>query len=113
MNPGQLLWCDLDQAHRVFSTPAEIPACEFAHKADLVISVNVLDHVASPQMFLDAASMYLKCDGLAVISTDYHAPATGHPHQLNTKAIQTYAENSWMESICPRKWPQTYGHGEA
>eukprot|EP00746_Dinoflagellata_sp_MGD_P073122 gnl/MRDRNA2_/MRDRNA2_29683_c0_seq1.p1 gnl/MRDRNA2_/MRDRNA2_29683_c0~~gnl/MRDRNA2_/MRDRNA2_29683_c0_seq1.p1 ORF type:complete len:441 (-),score=64.86 gnl/MRDRNA2_/MRDRNA2_29683_c0_seq1:245-1543(-) len=114
LNPGKLTWCDLEQAHRVFATPAEIPACEFAHKADLVVSVNVLDHVASPQMFLDAVSMYLKCDGIAIISTDYHPPAQGHPHQLSQKALKMHSEKSGLEAIRSEMLEKkSYGHGDA
>ena len=37
-------WCDLAQAHEVYSVPAETKIESCVGRADLLISINVLDH---------------------------------------------------------------------
>jgi 2-polyprenyl-3-methyl-5-hydroxy-6-metoxy-1,4-benzoquinol methylase len=74
-------WCDLAQAREVYSVPAEtrIEAC--IGRADLLISINVLDHCFDFESILDNIHLYLKPGGLAFLSFDKHSSAD-HLHPL-------------------------------
>jgi hypothetical protein len=81
---GEIAWCDLRDAAEVYSRPAEerIDAC--VGRADLLISVNVLDHCFDFERIIDNICAYLKPDGRAFLSFDKHGLADDlHPLSLD------------------------------
>jgi 2-polyprenyl-3-methyl-5-hydroxy-6-metoxy-1,4-benzoquinol methylase len=65
-------WCNLSTAHKVYSTPAEQLVSDCVGAADLVVSINVLDHCFDFEKIIDNIRDYLKPDGLAFLSFDSH-----------------------------------------
>lgn len=65
-------WCDLEDADKLYSLPAEeyIPYLE--NKIDFVMSINVLDHCFDFDQIISNIHKYMKDDGLAFLSFDEH-----------------------------------------
>jgi SAM-dependent methyltransferase len=72
-------WQDIDQADELYAVPAEKDIPELHGRADLVISVNVLDHGYDFEAAIANIRRYLKPDGLAYLSFDQHE----HPDDLH------------------------------
>src|SRR5262249_21694517 len=65
-------WCDLGSADRVFSSPGEEPLAELHCQADLLVSINVIDHCYDVAALLANVRDYLKPGALAFFSFDSH-----------------------------------------
>lgn len=65
----EIEWCDLAYAYKVYSRPAEELIEECVLKADLVISINVLDHCYDFELVIENIAAYLKDDALAFLSS--------------------------------------------
>ncbi len=77
-------WQDLDQADELYSVPAEDEIPELVGRADLVVSINALDHGYDFEGAIHNIRNYLKDDGLAFLSFDQHEqPDEMHPLVLN------------------------------
>lgn len=62
--PGR---CGLHDANER-KLPAGFPASDY----DVVMALEVIEHLIDPQLFMDNVSSWLKNGGIAVISTPYH-----------------------------------------
>jgi SAM-dependent methyltransferase len=69
---AEVEWQDLDQAEEVYAVPAEKSIPELEGRADLLVSVNVLDHGYDFEAAITNIRRYLKPDGLAYLSFDQH-----------------------------------------
>ncbi|HEX2355667.1 MAG TPA: methyltransferase domain-containing protein [Micromonosporaceae bacterium] len=77
---------DLRDATEVHSKPAEQLIESLVGTADLVVSINVLDHCYDFEEIVSNIRRYLKSDGLAFLSFDMHAKADDmHPLSLTKK----------------------------
>ena len=111
--------CDLRDAAEVYSTPAEQLIGELVGRADLVISINVLDHCYDFPQIVDNIRQYLKPDGLAFLTFDMHDKADHmHPLSLTEKtcaplfaAAQLKVEKLTTGVGDTLGGAQTYGHG--
>jgi 2-polyprenyl-3-methyl-5-hydroxy-6-metoxy-1,4-benzoquinol methylase len=65
-------WQDLDKAAEIYPVPAEKDVPELHGRADLVVSMNVLDHGYDFEASVANVRRYLKPDGLAHLSFDQH-----------------------------------------
>lgn len=90
---AEVPWQDLDQANRVYSIPAEQDIPEQHGRADLVVSVNVLDHCFDFEQVVLNIRKFLKPEGLAWLSFDQHEkPDKMHPLVLNDRVARTVFE---------------------
>lgn len=111
-------WCDLDDAWKCFSQPAEEFIDELRESADFVISINVLDHCFDFDVIVKHIFGYLKPGGHAFLSFDSHRVTDHmHPLRLTEKICRSKFEGTGftiervsrgLGSAGP-----TYGHGEA
>jgi 2-polyprenyl-3-methyl-5-hydroxy-6-metoxy-1,4-benzoquinol methylase len=68
----EIEWCDLKDAHKVYSLPAEQMVEELVGEMDLVFSINVIDHCYDFDVIVDNLYKYTKSDGLCLLSFDLH-----------------------------------------
>lgn len=79
----EIPWCDLKDSLEVYSTPAETLVGECVNRADLVISINVLDHCYDFARIMVNVFSYVKDTGLVFVSFDKHDERDEmHPLQL-------------------------------
>jgi SAM-dependent methyltransferase len=69
---AEVEWQDLDRAEQVYAVPAEKDIPELHGRADLLVSMNALDHGYDFEAAVMNISRYLKPDGLAHLSFDRH-----------------------------------------
>jgi SAM-dependent methyltransferase len=69
---AEVEWQDLDRADEVYAEPAEKDIPELHGRADLLVSVNVLDHGYDFEAAIANIRRYLKPDGQAYLSFDQH-----------------------------------------
>jgi SAM-dependent methyltransferase len=115
---SEIGWCDLTDAIEVYSTPAEILIDECVDRADLVISINVLDHCYDFEKIVANAARYLKVTGLMFLSFDKHDEADEmHPLQLTERVCQSIFGKAGLvverltkglDGVLPEN---DYGHG--
>jgi 2-polyprenyl-3-methyl-5-hydroxy-6-metoxy-1,4-benzoquinol methylase len=68
----EIEWCDLNDAHKVYSLPAEVLVDEIVGEMDLVFSINVIDHCYDFEIIVNNLYKYIKKDGLCLLSFDLH-----------------------------------------
>ncbi len=110
---------DLRDAAEVHSRPAEQLVESLVGKADLVISINVLDHCFDFPEIVKNIRQYLKPDGIAFLSFDMHAEADEmHPLTLTEETCSPIfaAAGLTIDKVTTGVGdalggPQTYGHG--
>ena len=110
---------DLRDAAEVHSRPAEQLIETLVGTADLVISINVLDHCFDFPQIVKNIRQYLKPDGLAFLSFDMHAEADEmHPLSLTEATCSPIFADAGLtiEKVTTGVGdalggPQTYGHG--
>jgi 2-polyprenyl-3-methyl-5-hydroxy-6-metoxy-1,4-benzoquinol methylase len=79
-------WCDLNDAWRVYSQPAETYIEELERSIDFIMSINVLDHCFDFQKIIQNIYRYLKPDSIIFLSFDKHIETNkGHPLILTEK----------------------------
>lgn len=91
-------WNDYDQAAAVYAAPGEefIPALEGV--ADLIVSINALDHGFDIAESIRNIKRYLKPDGLAFISFDMHdEPDYMHPLVLSNEIMLAIYEEAGLQ----------------
>lgn len=111
--------CDLSEAAEVHSTPAEQLIDDLVGRADLVISINVLDHCFDFAQIVDNIRQYLKPDGLAFLTFDMHDKADDmHPLSLTEATCAPIFAKAHLriEKVTTGvgnalNGAQTYGHG--
>lgn len=69
---AEVEWQDLDKADELYALPAEKDIPELHGRADLLVSMNVLDHGYDFEAAVANVRRYLKPDGLAHLSFDPH-----------------------------------------
>lgn len=69
---AQVEWQDLDQAAEIYGVPAEKDIVELHDRADLIVSVNALDHGYDFEAAIKNIRSYLKPDGRAYLTFDQH-----------------------------------------
>jgi SAM-dependent methyltransferase len=87
---AEVEWQDLDQADEVYPVPAEKDIPELHGRADLLVSVNVLDHGYDFEAAITNIRRYLKPDGLAYLTFDQHE-RPDDLHQLMVDDIKARA----------------------
>jgi 2-polyprenyl-3-methyl-5-hydroxy-6-metoxy-1,4-benzoquinol methylase len=76
----EVAWHDLDKADEMYSVPAEEFVPQLENRADLIVSINALDHGYNFEEGARNIRRYLKPDGLALLSFDMHdQPDEMHP----------------------------------
>jgi len=113
----EIKWCDLLDADGLYSVPAEVFVNECENKADLVISINVLDHCYNFENIVENVFKYLKKDGIAFLSFDKHDVSDEmHPLKLNEEICKDifYKKGFEINSLTKGcgQILKTYGHGE-
>ena len=115
---GEIPWCDLKDAHEVYSVPGETRVQECAGRADLLISINVLDHCFNFEAVIQNIHDYLKLDGLAFLSFDSHGVADDmHPLALSAEYCEEVFDRKGMAiarastGLGTIGVSQSYGHG--
>ena len=69
---GEIEWCDLKDAHKVYSYPAEMLIEELVDEMDLVFSINVIDHCYDFEKIVTNLYKYTKKGGTCLLSFDLH-----------------------------------------
>ncbi|WP_037392879.1 methyltransferase domain-containing protein [Sinorhizobium fredii] len=82
----EVAWCDLKDAEKVFSFPAEYRISEIEGTVDFLFSINVLDHCYDFETIIGNIHAYLKTGGTCCLSFDCHAKVDKlHPIIINEK----------------------------
>lgn len=109
-------WCDLSDAWKLFSRPAEEYIEELRNTADLIISINVLDHCLYFDKIIRNIFSYLKSGAFAFLSFDSHKKSDFmHPLKLSQdicdKKIKEigFKIEKYSTGIGPNR--HSYGHG--
>lgn len=112
---NEIPWCDLTDASEVYSVSAEEPVAQCRGRADLLISINVLDHCYNFEKAVRNIRDYLRDDGIAFLSFDKHETADEmHPLALNEATCeQVFKGIGFTIERCTRGMgsSHTYGHG--
>lgn len=113
----EIKWCDLAEAERVYSTSGEEHIAECVNTADLVISINVLDHCYDFEAIIENIASYLKEDGLAFLSFDKHNRTDEmHPLILTETTCESVFRAKRLITVKHSKGAgevlQTYGSGD-
>lgn len=114
-----IAWSDLKDASFLYSRPAEELIDEVVGQADLVMSINVLDHCFALEKIIENIVLYMRPDALAFLSFDSHAPTADGMHPLTLD--EDSCEKIFLEKglVVERRLRglgpggSTYGHGEA
>lgn len=114
----QIEWCDLNDAKAVYSEPAEHLIQNCVNKADLLVSINVIDHCYDFITIINNVYQYLKADGYAFLSFDSHDEADEmHPLRLTQEICDSIFEETGFKIEYFSKGfggaipENTYGHG--
>ena len=119
----EISWCDLNDADAVYSEPAECLIQDCVGRADLLVSINVLDHCFDFDQIVANIRAYLKPEGLAFLSFDEHKYRdTMHPLILSDDFCREVFERKGLsvhqhsKGFGARKdiskGKDTYGHGD-
>lgn len=65
-------WCDLNEAHAVYSNSAEDDIIEIHGIIDLIFSINVIDHCFNFNTIINNCYKYLTPNGTCFLSFDLH-----------------------------------------
>jgi len=113
-----LEFCDLDQAAEVYSQPGEERIEALVAQADLIVSINVLDHCFDFDKALSNIAAYLRPSGTAFLSFDLHEEADElHPLLLTEESCKKSFVRAGLvtrrrsEGVGPLG--VSYGHGRA
>lgn len=112
---AKIHWSDLRKAKLVYSVPLEENLPSLTAKADLVISINVLDHCFDFEMCMFNMKQYMKPDGLCFVSFDTHKNGIGlddmHPLDLDERTCeQVFSDVGFRVEKKGRRSP--YGGGD-
>ena len=79
---AEVPFCDLDRATEVHAVPGETYVRDLAGRADVVVSINALDHGYDMAASVSNIRRYLKPDGIALLSFDLHDTVSDHMHPM-------------------------------
>lgn len=79
---AQVAWSDLAKADEVYSVPGETFVPEVEGRADLVVSINALDHGYDLATSIGNIGRYLKPGATAFVSFDMHDTVTDEMHPM-------------------------------
>jgi SAM-dependent methyltransferase len=95
---AEVEWQDLDKADEIYPVPAEEEIPELVGRADLVVSINTLDHGFDFERAIRNIRRYLKDDGQAFLSFDQHSvPDSMHPLVLNDQIVRQVFDRCGLE----------------
>ena len=111
-------FCDLHTAEACYSVPGETLVPELVNQADVVLSINALDHGYDFDKSVQNIAAYLKPGAPAFLSFDLHEKADEmHPLLLTEASCRATFESAGltvtrvMEGVGP--FGPNYGHGAA
>jgi 2-polyprenyl-3-methyl-5-hydroxy-6-metoxy-1,4-benzoquinol methylase len=82
----EVAWCDLKEADRLYSCPAEEMIVDIAYQCDFVFSINVLDYCFDFKQIVENIYHYVKPEGLVFLAYDSHNKVDPlHPLVLDQK----------------------------
>lgn len=97
---AEVEWQDLDEADELYAVPGEEFVPELEDRADLVVSINALDHGYDIEQSIANIKRYLKPDGEAFLSFDMHdEPDFMHPLVLNNDLILEIYDRVGLEVV--------------
>jgi SAM-dependent methyltransferase len=106
-------WQDLDKAAEIHASPAEVLIPGLVGRADLIVSVNALDHGFEFERAIQNLRQYIKPEGLVYLSYDQHEkPDEMHPLILNDKISRGVFERSGFR-VAKAKEKSRYHGGDA
>lgn len=114
----RIAWCDLRDAERLYSLPAEQRIKELQGQAAFAMCMNVLDHTYDPAAILKNIHSYLKPGGELLLSVDLHDGQADdlHPVALDAASLRAlaiecgFAIGRAYQYLADRP---SYGHGFA
>jgi hypothetical protein len=111
-------FCDLDAAAAVYARPGEERIEELVGQADLLVSINVLDHCFDFDLAVSNVAAYLRPSGTAFLSFDLHEAADEmHPLLLTEESCVRSFEHAGLvirrKSAGVGAFGASYGHGQA
>jgi SAM-dependent methyltransferase len=102
---AEVEWQDLDRADEVYAEPAEKDIPELHGRADLLVSVNVLDHGYDFEAAVANIRRYLKPVGLAYLSFDTHdRPDDLHQLMLDDATARAIFDRCGLELERFEQW---------
>ena len=107
---AEVEWQDLDQAAEVYPVPAEKDIPELHGRADLVVSVNVLDHGYDFEAAMANIRNYLKPDGLAYLTFDQHErPDDMHQLMIDDGKARAIFDSCGLDLERAEEWGRYHG----
>jgi SAM-dependent methyltransferase len=103
---AEVAWQDIDKADELYSVPAEKLVPELEGRADLVVSINALDHGFDFATSIRNIRRYVKRDGVVFLSFDQHdRPDNMHPLALNDGIVRQIFQQAGftVERSTPRR----------
>lgn len=102
----EIPWCDLKDANEVYSEPAEKLIEGLVGRADLLFSINVLDHCYDFEIIVANILKYLKVGGKTCLSFDCHSKVDKlHPIIINEKVATQIFFNTGFQINQFRRTP--------
>jgi SAM-dependent methyltransferase len=107
---AEVEWQDLDQADEVYAVPAEKDIPELHGRADLLVSVNVLDHGYDFEAAITNIRHYLKPDGLAYLTFDQHErPDDMHQLMIDDTKARAIFDRCGLDLERYEEWGRYHG----
>jgi SAM-dependent methyltransferase len=107
---AEVEWQDLDRAAEMYSVPAEKDIPELHGRADLVVSVNALDHGYDFEAAIANIRAYLKPDGLAYLTFDQHErPDDLHQLMIDDSKARAIFDRCGLDVERHEEWGRYHG----
>jgi SAM-dependent methyltransferase len=107
---AEVEWQDLDQAAEVYPVPAEKDIPELHGRADLVVSVNALDHGYDFEAAIANLRRYLKPYGRAYLTFDQHErPDDMHQLMIGDTEAQAIFDRCGLDVERYEEWGRYHG----
>jgi SAM-dependent methyltransferase len=107
---AEVEWQDLDRADEVYALPAEKDIPELHGRADLLVSVNVLDHGYDFEAAITNIRRYMKPDGLAYLTFDQHErPDDMHQLMIDDGKAREIFERCGFDVEQHEEWGRYHG----
>jgi hypothetical protein len=108
----EVQWQDIDKADEVYCVPAETLVPELVGRADLIVSINALDHGYDFEQSIVNIRRYAKPDATVFLSFDLHdVPDHMHPLVISDELARQIFERSGFEVV--RSSRRSRYHGAA
>ena len=107
---AEVEWQDLDRAAETYAVPAEKDIPELHGRADLVVSVNVLDHGYDFEAAITNIRRYLKPDGRAYLTFDQHErPDDMHQLMVDDSMARAIFDRCGFDLERAEEWGRYHG----